>query len=163
MKKLIEIFANPSGLDSAANYIGSIPPKNLLVVLARTRDSNLLTESNWEVARGMLGRAGKIIRMGHWACGWIEYLCVSENSKRLDIAEDIESALEKYPVLDDEHFSRLEDEEANRIWTEYYSTSERIEYIRKYRDNFEFQDMRDMMGCVRGKFFAGYANELINY
>jgi hypothetical protein len=38
---------------------------------------------------------------------------------------------------------------------------ERIAYIRKHRSEFEFADLRDMLSCVRGNYFAGYASELI--
>ena len=38
----------------------------------------------------------------------------------------------------------------------------RINYIRENRSQFEFYNFEDLMCCVRGEYFAGYANELLN-
>ena len=46
---------NPSGYDSLANFLGEVPSKDLLVLMSRNRDSDLLTESNWEIALERLG------------------------------------------------------------------------------------------------------------
>ena len=53
-------------------------------------------------------------------------------------------------------------EEADKLWKEWYSPKERVEYIRKNSYEFEFRDWQDMSQCVRGEYFAGYASELIN-
>lgn len=52
-------------------------------------------------------------------------------------------------------------EEAQRVWAKCYSEKERIEYIRKNRNQFEFHSIADIIGCVRGKYFLGYESELI--
>lgn len=49
-----------------------------------------------------------------------------------------------------------------RNCTSRLTLRERVEYIRKHRSQFEFRDFADMLGCVRGKYFAGYASELIH-
>ena len=43
-----------------------------------------------------------------------------------------------------------------------YDDASRLEYVRKYRDQFEFNDYADLIGCIRGRYFAGYASELLN-
>lgn len=83
MMKLNEAFKSPSAFDSISNYAGSIPDPKWLVLLARNRDSDILTESNWECALKQLGGESddcQVFRFGHWACGWIEYLCVRASS-----------------------------------------------------------------------------------
>lgn len=37
----------------------------------------------------------------------------------------------------------------------------RIKYIREHESQFEFRNWRDMLGCVRGKYFAGIPCELL--
>ena len=101
MKTLHTIAANPSGLDSYSNYIGERPSNSLLVVLTRSRESDTLTESNWEVALERLGGESEdveIHRFGHWACGWWEALTVRKGSEAEKEALEIESELESYPV-----------------------------------------------------------------
>ena len=164
MNTLYETAANPSGLDSYSNYLGETPSKGLLVVLTRNRDSDCLTESNWECALEQLGGESETVeihRFGHWACGWWEALCVKAGSEAEKIGAEIESALEAYPVLNDEHFSEKEQDEANQIWQSCYDEKERIEYIRENRSQFEFWGFSDLLQCVRGDFFGGYASELI--
>jgi len=34
--------------------------------------------------------------------------------------------------------------------------------IREYRNQFEFRDFADMLACARGKYFAGWAGELLH-
>jgi hypothetical protein len=154
MKTLNEVASNPSGFDSYSNYIGEIPSDSLLVVLTRSRDSDILTESNWEVALERLGGESdtvEIHRFGHWACGWWEALCVQAGSKEEDEAVEIESDLEAYPVLSDDHFSEAESDEAHRVWAECYSPNERIEYIRE-GSGFEFLSFGELLQSVRGVY-----------
>jgi hypothetical protein len=83
MKTLNQIAANPSGLDSYSNYIGERHSDSLLVVLTRSRGSDTLTESNWQVALDRLGGESDTVaihRFGHWACGWWEALTVFRSS-----------------------------------------------------------------------------------
>ena len=136
MKTLNKVASNPSGLDSYSNYAGEIPSDSLLVVLTRSRDSDILSESNWEVALERLGGESdtvEIHRFGHWACGWGEALCVQAGS------------------LSDDHFSEAESDEAQRVWAECYSPKERIEYIRE-GSGFDFRGIGDLLQCVRGLF-----------
>lgn len=56
----------------------------------------------------------------------------------------------------------MERDEANEVWANCYSENERVDYVRKHRGQFEFRDFADMLGCLRGKHFAGYSSGLIN-
>ena len=61
-----------------------------------------------------------------------------------------------------ECLDKVETEEAERVWRDCYSASERIAYIERNRSQFEFRSFADMLGCVRGNYFSGYASELIS-
>jgi len=162
---LRDVVKNPSGWDSLDNYAGMIPEPEWLCVLTRNRDSDELTESNWRCALEQLGGESDnvtIDRFGHWGCGWWEALSVKAGSPQHRIAQEIQSSLSDYPVLDEEDFCNLEQEEADRVWRDCYNDRERIEYIREHRDWFTFHSFADLLGNARGKYFAGYASELLH-
>lgn len=163
LTKLKDIVKNPSGFDSLANYMGEIPDFEWLCVMTRSRDSDCLTESNWRTALNMLGGESdnvRVDRFGHWACGWWESLSVKDGSPAHAIGEGIKDKIDSYPVLDEEDFCELENEKAQTLW-ESFRDKDRIEYIRKNRSQFEFSSFEDLLGCVRGKYFGGYASELL--
>lgn len=160
MNTLREVASDPSGMDSFDNYMGEIPGDQLLVVLTRSRDSDCLTESNWEVALEKLGGEGESVeihRFGHWACGWWEALTVKAGSDKESVARDIYKSIKDYPVLDESHFSEKESEEAERVWSECYDTSDRIQYLRD-NEGADFHGFADLLQCVRGAF-APYTND----
>jgi len=164
MKKLSDLVANPSGFDSLANYMGELPEACWYVVLTTNRDADLLTRVNFECAQkaleGFDPDSWEVFRFGHWACGWWEALCVKEGTDAFEEGESLSDSLESYPVLDDEAFSEAEESEAHEVW-ESYRVKDRIEYIRRYRNQFEFRSFADLLACVRGKYFCGWASELI--
>jgi hypothetical protein len=167
MKRLTDIIRNPSGFDSLANYLGDIPEPHWLVVLTRSRDSNTLGNCNWECAVRDIERECEpedyeVFRFGHWGCGWWEALCVREGSDAEQVGFEIECALSDYPVLDDEAYCQAQYEEAQRVWATCYRDRDRLEYIRENRSQFEFASFGDLLACVRGKFFCGYASELLH-
>ena len=164
MKPLIDTVANPSGWDSLSNYVGATDFGQFHTLMTRNRDSDTLTESNWACALELLGGESdtvEIHRFGHWACGWWEALSVAKGSPEFAIAEDIESKLEGYPALDEEHCSQAEQAEADRIWASCYSQEERAKYIRANPSQFDFYSMAEAKACLRGECFYGYASELI--
>jgi hypothetical protein len=168
MKKLSEYF----GRDSA--YWGERP--DWLVCATLNRDSSVLARSNYRCFIKLLGGKGTegakgsteisenvaIEEASHWACGWLQYLIINPACKELiELAEAAHERLHNYPVLDDDDFSALETEEANQIWRDCYNAKERANYVRKYRSQFEFHNLPDMLHCLRGKYFCGYASELV--
>lgn len=160
---LTSVVSNPSALDSLSNYSGTDPDdfSDLLVVLTRSRDSDCLTESNWEVALEQLGGESEqvqIHRFGHWACGWWEALVVKEGTDQHRIAQEITSFLSDYPVLDDEHFTQKEMEHANDVWQDCYSDEERIEYLRKNKSELRnyFMKFGDLLNCARGNYCPSF-------
>ena len=153
------------GFDGDSNFLGDDSEyRDWFGVLGQSRDSDCLERSNFRVGLELLGGESDTVRVerfGHWACGWIEEVYIKPDSEAHRIAKKIESDLADYPVLNEEDFSELEQEEATEIWSGCYDWRERIEYIRKNISEFEFHDFRDMIGCVRGQYFSGYASELI--
>ena len=119
MQTLDKIAANPSGWDSAKNYIGT--PLDTLanwsVVMTRNRDSDFLTQHNWDEAVALLGGESEevaIHRFGHWACGWWEALCVK--GEKQEKGQEIVEQLESYPILNEDTFSEKEYEAAQEYW-----------------------------------------------
>lgn len=151
----------PTGFDCAG--LGLDDRQDWLVApVSQNRDSGCLALSNFAAALEILGGESETVevhRFNHWANGWFEIILVSP--ERGAEIEEIESSLENYPVLNDFDFSRRENEEAENVWRDCYRERDRIEYIRKHRSQFEFRNLADMLGCVRGNYFAGYASELI--
>lgn len=154
----------PTGFDSHINFDNDREAW-LVLPCGRNRDSECLDESNFATALKILGGEREDVevhRFGHWACGWFEIILVRPDSAAAKEAEEIEAALANYPVLDDNDYSEREHEAANETWRVCYTDKKRIEYIRDNRSQFEFRSLADMMGCVRGKYFAGYASELLS-
>ena len=167
MKRLSDIISNPSGFDSLENYMGDIPHPEWYVVLTTSRDADTLTRSNFECAQKALEDEKydddtKVFRFGHWGCGWWEALCVREGTEAFKEGESIANNLEEYPVLDDEAFSQAEEEEALEVWANCYRVQDRIRYIRENPNQFNFASFADLLSCVRGNYFCGYASELLN-
>lgn len=149
------------------DHAGICLPDNqdwLVAPVGRNRDSDCLAESNFGTfvkAMGGESENVQIHRFGHWANGWFEIVLINPAMPELvKLAQELEGSLENYPVLDENDFSEREHNEANEIWKNCYREKERIEYIRKYRSQFEFHDFQDLISCVRGNYFAGYASEL---
>ena len=119
--------------------------------MSRTRDGDMLEESNWMTACTILNAepfdgdqrsrampsnfaARPVVyhwRAGHWACGWVEYLMV-----RADAPESVQTeagkileCLDVYPVLDDADFSERETTQVNDYWRGL-NVSARVDYLR---------------------------------
>lgn len=137
----------------------------LVAPVTRNRDSDPLTESNFEAFLKALGGKSdtvQVCRIGHWACGWFEIILLDPTDKlRVSEAEAMESALEAYPVLDEEDVLERESAAAERVWRDCYNENERVAYIREFRNQFYFQSLRDLRACVRGEYFGGWASELL--
>lgn len=157
MKTLLE---NTRAVGSSV-YFGDRP--DWLIVLAVHRDSGTIDRSNFQVAQKMLEAEGATVeRFNHWAVGWVDYLIVNPACPDLvAIAERIRERIDNYPILDEFHQSQLESDEADQVWRDCYDPAERVAYVRKHRNQFEFRDFADLIGCIRGKYFAGYASELL--
>ena len=147
------------------SYFGATWPEYYGSGCGQSRDSDCLERSNFICMIEALGGESDtvtIVRENHWAVGWVEWIAIhKDNDAALQIADDIQEGLQDYPVIDENHFCELEMEEANQIWQNCYSWQERIKYIRDNPSQFEPHDFQDLLACVRGRYFIGYASELI--
>jgi hypothetical protein len=94
-----------------------------LVAMGRNRDSDILTNCNWDVFVEMLDGLGgdedtyTIESENHWAVGWVEYVLINPaRQDAIDMANQVNSDLEDYPVLDDDAFSAAEEAEFEESW-----------------------------------------------
>jgi hypothetical protein len=144
------------------------------IAYAMHRESDCLTRSNFRCIEKQLRalpavkeRAGddspiQIERFSHWAVGWCDYLIIHPECKpAIELADAIIESLDGYPVVNEDDWSELESEEAQTVWRDCYRVKERIEYIREHRSSFEFHSLADLLGCIRGKYFAGQPSELL--
>lgn len=120
---------------------GGFSPDGDYLILSRHRDSELLDRVNWDVACESLkaeaydGGADEFAsrpvayhwRAGHWAVGWIEYLCVRADAPAdvLTAAGEIVCSLADYPILSDDRYSDAQFE-AVCDWWEKMSVADRV-------------------------------------
>jgi len=97
------------------------------------RDSDLLTESNWDAQLATLkplhadvpsdpdeDGSPVVIRDRNPLVGWAEWLAIhQDNSEALEAADKLAERLESYPILDEEDNSRREWEDYERSWADY--------------------------------------------
>lgn len=146
------------------NYFGAIWPDYYSAGVGQSRDSDAVERSNFRVMWNALKDfdGTQIVRENHFLVGWVEWIALpADNPPALKTADDLLAKLDAYPVLDEMDLSEEESEEAEEIWTNCYSTKERIQYVRDNREQFDFVSLSQMLACVRGKGFAGYPSELI--
>jgi hypothetical protein len=98
-------------------YFGETPiGETWAWAISRTRDSDLLDESNWEtITADMKKRFPKDVRVeefSHWAVGWIKRLAVRMLNRSGGVTAagkaiiDWKRKLDDYPVADEEDYSR---------------------------------------------------------
>lgn len=173
--KFLKLWERPQNYAGATWY-------DFFPLYGQHRDSSALAQSNFRSFHAALKAKVKelgcevvtlpdvdneqatveVERSSHWAVGWVETLLVHKDAPQalLDWCEAQLARLDGYPVFDEEDYSALETEQANELW-KAYRVSDRLSYIRQHRSQFEFHDFADLLGCVRGNYFAGYASELL--
>ena len=73
----------------------------------------------------------RVIRHGHWGCGWIEYITVDDTAPDtlLDQCVEIARALDCYPVYDDDRYSEAQWKVIADYW-EWLDLRERVDLCR---------------------------------
>lgn len=138
---------SPTGWDSKENYMGDSSHDHWFIVeICHSRDSDYLTESNWDYAIKELQAdktAGcEIHNFGHWACGWYELILIHPWRKDLrKIAEDINAQLRNYPVLDEGDYCERTYEAALECW-DSWGRDQLREALNSYyeEDNLDFSE-----------------------
>lgn len=136
-------------------YFGAEWPEYYSAGVGRSRDSDCGEESNFDAMLQGLGGESEtvqVVRESHWAVGWVEWIAIHESDEQaLRAADAMKASLEDYPILDEEDHSRREWEECERVWSDCYSASERLRYLRKNRCTEGFRDLR---AAVNGDWHA---------
>lgn len=158
--KLLQLWTMPE------SYAGTVWPATYSAGVDQNRDSDALGRSNFDTAWKALRAVSEdveIVREGHWAVGWVEWIAIpADDATALKVADDLLARIEDYPVLNETDLTAKEHDEAQEVWANCYSPKDRIAYIREHESQFEFCSLSDLLGCVRGTYFAGYASELIS-
>lgn len=148
------------------HYAGAVWPGYYSSGVSQSRDSDALERSNFRCMLAAIGGESdtvQVIREGHWAVGWVEWIAIhQDDEKALRIADKINGALEDYPVINEDDWSNEEYEEANEVWANCYSDRERLEFMRSHQIDHRFETFADLRGMVRGEYFAGDASELLS-
>jgi len=112
------------------HYIGETWPDYYSAGVGRHRDSDTLSRSNFECMLSALGGESEtviVVREGHFLVGWIEWIAIHYTDERaLKVADDLEK-LQDYPIIDEDHWSELEEEEMVDTW-QLLPMSVRIEF-----------------------------------
>lgn len=149
-----------------ANYVGETWPNYYSAGIGQSRDSDALERSNFACMLEALGGESEtvtVVRESHWAIGWVEWIAIDQDDGvALKIADSLKCKLGLYPILDEENFSELEQQDADQTWKNCFDWRERVVYIREHRSQFEPQTLAELLSCVRGDYFLGYASELLN-
>lgn len=127
--EMLPTWTHPTGFDSASNYVGTTPVG--YCIYSQNRESSILDAVNFKGILEDLGGESEhvsVIRHGHWACGWIEYIMVSKNAPTnlLDRCVGILRGLANRPVYSDDAYSDAVYEAIADYWHNA-SLRERIE------------------------------------
>lgn len=118
------------------SYFGAVWPAYYSSGVGQSRDSDALERSNFICMLKALGGETETVRViheGHWAVGWVEWIAIHQDDvKALKEADEINGYLEDYPVINEDHWSELEDEDANSTW-QRLSLKERMELCKEAR------------------------------
>lgn len=102
-----------------SSYAGAQWPE-WFVFLGQNRDSNALTRSNFTCGLKRVGgetETVRVIRESHWAVGWVEWIGIHESdAEALAKADALARKLDGYPVVNEDHWSELEFDEALEFW-----------------------------------------------
>lgn len=94
-------------------YSGEVWPAYYSAGFGQSRDSDCLEASNFAAAvKALKGHEYTIVREGHWAVGWVEWIAIHQDEvEALKIADALIERVQNYPVLDEDDFSMREYEE----------------------------------------------------
>lgn len=116
------------------DYAGASWPE-MYVFLGRHRDSDAVDRSNFAVALRELGGESEtvqVIREGHWAVGWVEWIGIEEtDADSLAKADAMMERIGEYPLLDEMHYSELQWTEAGDYWASL-RVFERLELCQRF-------------------------------
>jgi len=99
---------------ASANYLGE-DFSDYYVVTSFSRDSDVVCVANFiAIARRLSSiepeseRGWRIVKFGHWACGYFYSIIVHENSPLVPECEAIVIAMREYPIYNEDVLSECE-------------------------------------------------------
>lgn len=144
-----------------SNYFGATH-EGSYVFLGQHRDSDVLTRSNFEVALERLGGESdtvEVIREGHWAVGWVEWIkiCASDENA-LKLADEMCADLDDYPVLDEQAFSDKEyQENSDYLQSEMkYFLKELCEELELDQDKLSKREEKTLKQFIEAAYFEEF-------
>lgn len=143
-------------------------PERWCIVYTHNRDSGITDRSNAYVIREALkpylsGEHDlcRVFEANHWAVGWVSgYLMRiftgtdGELTPWFKAYAELAIAMEDYPILDENHHSELEREDADETWSNCYNEQERLVHLRDHWSGYRdcFASVGGLLTCVRGGF-----------
>jgi len=123
----------------------------------QSRDSDCLEQSNFQTVYDELRPLDsefegettvRIIRAGHWAVGWVEWIAIhSSNTAALQRARQLCDRANDYPVLNEEDFSQREWDSCEQVWRDCFDPAERVRYFRKH--SYTSTGLSDLLQAIR--------------
>jgi len=164
----------------ANNYMGERYDDYYRVIM-RTRDSDILVDSNFEtVKKALEGLEAAYtderdyayvldIRTGHWAVGWFETIMVHENAPDdiLRTADEMVAAVSEYPILDEEDYYQREREEKEQSW-DNWGKDESISklnlgnYVEFLEDN-DLVEYEKLIENLRKEYLRNYEGDSVRF
>ena len=93
--------------ENAPNYMGE-DFSDYFIVTSFSRDSDVVSVANFiGIARRLSSiepeseRGWRIVKFGHWACGYVYSILVHKDSPLVALCEEIALSLREYPVFDE--------------------------------------------------------------
>lgn len=112
--KAIDIASSDSGLDNKGEWF--------VLPCSRTRDSGILSESNFEGCLKELEEKEirhEVHRFGHWGPGWYEIIIVQHSPSGTQFVGEVMCALADYPILYEDDYFERELELEYECWTNH--------------------------------------------
>lgn len=129
----------PTGFDRKGAFLDDDRQHWLVCPVSRNRDSKPIEESNFEAFLNGLGGESDTVevhRFGHWGPGWFEIIIIDPKAEDIvSRAEEMEGALENYPVLDEDDLSKREYEAYREAWDSWG----RNDFLRAMQHEFSNQ------------------------
>lgn len=123
------------------NYAGEHWPDYYSAGVGRSRDSDILEESNFETMLSELGGESEtviVVHEGHWAVGWVEWIAIHESDDAaLETADRLRGRLNNYPILDEHDYSEREWNAAADYW-DSQSPRAKVRYAMNIRKRYHW-------------------------
>jgi hypothetical protein len=123
------------------HYTGEGWPDYYRSGFGQSRDSDSLERSNFACALDALGGESEtviVVREGHWAVGWVEWIAIhATDTVALQAADDMRERVANYPVLDESHWSEIEWNESADYW-ESLSPREKVQWAMAERERYHW-------------------------